>query len=160
MTYNFIFVRDIIKTLTYCDKHKFCNETFINPQKLKDCVTNEMSREIYLKNGLRDVKVPVKDLRYARSKDGNWLMAIFTFEDKFITGLLDSKMVAICIDKGQNFRVFSLRQYFEKEDKSDLQYVVFEQQLYGEPKILRTLIKVDWLSFAIVADYYLRGEKD
>ena len=46
MTYNFIFVRDIIKTLTYCDKHKFCNETFINPQKLKDCVTNEMSREI------------------------------------------------------------------------------------------------------------------
>ena len=62
------------------------------------------------------------------------MLAIFTFEDKFITGLLDSKMVAICIDKGQNFRVFSVRQYFEKEDKSDLQYVVFEQQLYGDPK--------------------------
>ncbi len=160
MTYNFIFVRDIIKILTYCDKNKFCNEIFINPQKLIDCVTNEMSREVYLKNGLRAVKVPVKDLRYARSKDGNWLLAVFTFEDKFITGLLDSKMFAICIDKDQNFRVFSLRQYFEKEDKSDLQHVVFEQQLYGEPKILRTLLRIDWEAFAVVADYYLRGGKD
>lgn len=160
MTYNFIFVRDIIKTLTYCDKDKFCNETFLNPEKLKNCITNEMSREIYLKNGLRDLKVPVKELKYTRSKDGNWVLAVFTFEDKFITRLLDSKMVAICIDKNLNFRVFSLRQYFENEDKSDLQYVVFEQQLYGDPKVLRTLTLINWEAFAVVVDYYLRGGKD
>ena len=58
MTYNYLFVNEILKGLTYCDKNKFCNETFVSTAKLKGALENEISKEIFLKNGLKNLKLP------------------------------------------------------------------------------------------------------
>lgn len=160
MTYNYLFVNEILKGLTYCDKNKFCNETFVSTEKLKSALENEISKEIFLKNGLKNLKLPVKSVQHAIPTNPDYVMAIITFEDKFVNRQLDSLMMAICIDKQQNFRVFALKQIFQEEDKSDIKYFVIEQKLYQKSVTLYKLDVVCPESFAVAVDMALKPSYD
>lgn len=114
MTYNFVLVQNILETLN-ANRSYFLREIFPNGEKLKASISNEISDSIYIKNGLRRLKVPIKNVGYSYGEGRvNCAIAIMEFDLAFINKEFDSYMLAIAVDKQGNIRVFSFKRCYDE----------------------------------------------
>ena len=131
MTYNFVLVQNLLKALNENNKRYFLTEIFPNGETLKNAISNEISDSIYIKNGLRRLKVPIKNVGYSYGEGLiDYTIAILEFDLAFVNREFDSYMIAIAADSQGNLRLFSLKQCFDKDNKRHAG--VFEQKADGK----------------------------
>lgn len=134
MTYNFVLVQNLLRTLNDNNKKYFLTQIFPNGEVLKNAISNEISDAIYIKNGLRRLKVPIKNVGYSYGEGVvDYTIAILEFDKAFVNREFDSYMVAIAVsDKGE-IRVFSLKMC---TDTNNIRHAgVFEQKMDGKVKM-------------------------
>lgn len=146
MTYNFVLVQNLLKTLNENNKRYFLTEIFPNGETLKNAISNEISDSIYIKNGLRRLKVPIKNVGYSYGEGLiDYTIAVLEFDLAFVNREFDSYMIAIAADSKGNLRLFSLKQCFDKDNKRHAG--VFEQKADGKVSMHGATLKPSMGSF-------------
>lgn len=145
MTYNFVLTQNLLEILN-ANKSYFLSEIFPNGEKLKASISNEISDAIYIKNGLRRLKVPIKKVAYSYGEGRvNYTIAILEFELNFVNREFDSYMIAIAVDKSDNIRVFSFKRCYD--ENNTVFAGVFEQFLGGKVSMHGATLKPSMGSF-------------
>ncbi len=118
MTYNFVLVQNLLEMLNNNNKRYFLTEIFPNGETLKNSISNEISDAIYIKNGLRRLRVPITYIGYSYGEGlVDYTIAVMEFDLKFVNKEFDSFMIAIAVEnKTQNIRIFSFKQCFNEDN--------------------------------------------
>ena len=115
MTYNFVLAQHLLEMLN-ANKTYFLKEIFPNAEKLKASISNEISDAIYIKNGLKKLKVPIKNVGYSYGEGlVDYTIAILEYDLHFVNKEFDSYMIAIAVNKKGDIRVFTFKRCYNEE---------------------------------------------
>ena len=82
---------------------------------MRASISNEISDAIYIKNGLKKLKVPIKNVGYSFGEGVvDYTIAILEFDLHFVNKEFDSYMIAIAVSKKGDIRIFAFKRCYDE----------------------------------------------
>lgn len=133
-THNKIFIENLLNGLYnnidyYLEKAFKSNDTYI-------AFMNALANVIYKKLNMKEITLPIQDLKVDFQVSTRCVIAITDFDSSFVNNVYDAYYFAVTIDDYKNLRVFDFELDYDKNNKPI--YLICEYFIDGSSKVLQT----------------------